>query len=101
VYCFRGALSMACFVRVVCVQVGLMVNPPKPGDESYELYVQERDAILSSLKRYACEYSCFLSFSLSLAWCLLPQVRYLSLDFFLSTACLSVFETQMFSCLVS
>jgi aspartate/methionine/tyrosine aminotransferase len=33
--------------------VGLMVNPPKPGDESYDLYVQERDAILSSMKRRA------------------------------------------------
>jgi alanine transaminase len=33
--------------------VGLMVNPPKPGDESYGLYVQERDAILSSMKRRA------------------------------------------------
>jgi len=30
-----------------------MVNPPKPGDESYESYVDERDAILSSLRRRA------------------------------------------------
>jgi hypothetical protein len=33
--------------------VGLMVNPPKEGEESYALYVQERDAILSSMKRRA------------------------------------------------
>lgn len=33
--------------------VGLMVNPPKEGDESYPLYVQERDAILSSMRRRA------------------------------------------------
>jgi alanine transaminase len=32
---------------------GLMVNPPAPGEPSYELYVQERDAILASLKRRA------------------------------------------------
>eukprot|EP00026_Physarum_polycephalum_P007577 Phypoly_transcript_07640.p1 GENE.Phypoly_transcript_07640~~Phypoly_transcript_07640.p1 ORF type:complete len:523 (+),score=81.19 Phypoly_transcript_07640:158-1570(+) len=35
------------------IVVDVMVNPPKPGDESYELYKQERDAILSSLKRRA------------------------------------------------
>jgi alanine transaminase len=33
--------------------VDLMVNPPKPGDGSYSLYVQERDSILQSLKRRA------------------------------------------------
>jgi len=35
------------------VMVDLMVNPPKEGEESYAQYVQERDAILSSLKRRA------------------------------------------------
>eukprot|EP00401_Gymnodinium_catenatum_P016675 CAMPEP_0117606498 /NCGR_PEP_ID=MMETSP0784-20121206/79743_1 /TAXON_ID=39447 /ORGANISM="" /LENGTH=513 /DNA_ID=CAMNT_0005409581 /DNA_START=76 /DNA_END=1618 /DNA_ORIENTATION=+ len=35
------------------ISVGLMVNPPAAGDESYETYVSERDAILSSLKRRA------------------------------------------------
>lgn len=35
------------------ITVGLMVNPPKQGDESYSLYVSERDAILSSMKRRA------------------------------------------------
>ena len=32
---------------------GLMVNPPKEGDASYEAYVAERDGILASLKRRA------------------------------------------------
>lgn len=35
------------------LMVGLMVNPPKEGDESYEQYVAERGAILSSLGRRA------------------------------------------------
>jgi alanine transaminase len=33
------------------ISTGLMVNPPAPGDESYDAYVSERDEILSSLKR--------------------------------------------------
>lgn len=35
------------------VTVGLQALPPQPGDASYALYVQERDAILASLKRRA------------------------------------------------
>lgn len=35
------------------MMTGLMVDPPKPGSASYTLYAQERDAILSSLKRRA------------------------------------------------
>eukprot|EP01027_Heterolobosea_sp_BB2_P022498 GEZU01033141.1.p1 GENE.GEZU01033141.1~~GEZU01033141.1.p1 ORF type:complete len:499 (-),score=198.56 GEZU01033141.1:69-1565(-) len=35
------------------LMVDLMVNPPKPGDASYEQYVSERDAIIQSLKRRA------------------------------------------------
>jgi len=31
----------------------MMVNPPKQGDASYDLYVKERDAILNSLKKRA------------------------------------------------
>lgn len=27
---------------LVCFQMGLMVNPPKPGDISYDQYVRER-----------------------------------------------------------
>ena len=30
-----------------------MVAPPRPGDDSFEEYVQERDAILLSLRRRA------------------------------------------------
>lgn len=33
--------------------VGIMVNPPKPGDPSYPLWKSERDAVLDSLKRRA------------------------------------------------
>ncbi|MBX2992922.1 MAG: aminotransferase class I/II-fold pyridoxal phosphate-dependent enzyme [Bacteroidetes bacterium] len=29
----------------------LMVDPPKPGDESYDMYVSEKNAVLSSLKK--------------------------------------------------
>ncbi len=31
----------------------MMVSPPQPGDESYALYVHERDAVLASLRRKA------------------------------------------------
>jgi len=33
--------------------VDLMVNPPKQGDRSFDLYIQERDSIIQSLKRRA------------------------------------------------
>jgi alanine transaminase len=35
------------------VTVGLQALPPQPGDASHSLYIQERDAILASLKRRA------------------------------------------------
>jgi len=35
------------------IMVGLMVNPPKKGSDSYSLYIKERDAICNSLKRRA------------------------------------------------
>src|SRR5205823_5063951 len=35
------------------VLTGLTCNPPEQGDESYDLFVKERDGILSSLKRRA------------------------------------------------
>ena len=35
------------------ITVGLMVNPPKPGDLSYDLYYQEKHGIIDSLKRRA------------------------------------------------
>jgi len=34
-------------------KLGLMVSPPVEGDESYELYVKERDTIYNSLKERA------------------------------------------------
>jgi len=35
------------------VALGLMVNPPKPGDESYALYMTEKEGIIQSLSRRA------------------------------------------------
>ena len=35
------------------IAIYLMVSPPTPGDESYQTYIGERDAILSSLKSKA------------------------------------------------
>lgn len=35
------------------IMMGLMTNPPKPGEESHASYIAERDAILQSLKRRA------------------------------------------------
>ena len=35
------------------IGAGLMVNPPAPGDESYEVYQAEKSAILTSLNRRA------------------------------------------------
>lgn len=40
-----------CSNTVGQVMVGIMSNPPKRGDPSYEQYATERDNILSSLKR--------------------------------------------------
>jgi glutamate--glyoxylate aminotransferase len=33
--------------------MSLMMNPPQPGDESYEQYQREREEILASLRRRA------------------------------------------------
>ena len=35
------------------ISVGMMVNPPKPGEASYDLYEEEKNGILSSLQRRA------------------------------------------------
>lgn len=43
------------------LSIGLMVNPPAPGDESYDTYVQERDDILRSLKTRAQKLSAALN----------------------------------------
>ncbi len=41
--------------------MSLMVNPPKPGDESYALYAKEREDILASLKQRAQKLSAFFN----------------------------------------
>ena len=33
--------------------IGVICDPPKPGQASYELYVNERDRVLADLKRKA------------------------------------------------
>lgn len=35
------------------ILMSLIMNPPKPGDESYKLFAEERDSILGSLGRRA------------------------------------------------
>lgn len=35
------------------VALSVMLNPPKPGDASYELFAQEKNAELASLRRRA------------------------------------------------
>lgn len=45
------------------IAVDVMVNPPKPGEPSYPLFAEERQAILNSLKRRAvrlCDALCSL-----------------------------------------
>jgi len=43
------------------IVTGLMVNPPKEGQQSHALYTQERDAILASLRRRATKLSATLN----------------------------------------
>lgn len=48
------------------IAVDVMVNPPKPGEPSYPLFAEERQAILNSLKRRAvrlCDALCSLPVS--------------------------------------
>jgi aspartate/methionine/tyrosine aminotransferase len=42
-----------CVTAVVQIAVGLMVNPPRPGDQSYPLFRREHTRVTSSLKRRA------------------------------------------------
>jgi alanine transaminase len=50
---YKLASVTLCSNTVGQISIGLMVNPPRPGDESYSSYVAQRDGILSSLKRRA------------------------------------------------
>ena len=54
------------------IATGIMVQPPKAGDESYNTYISERDTILQSMKRRAC--------SLSVALNKLPGISCTSID---------------------
>lgn len=50
---YKQASISLCSNVVGQLTAGLMVQPPRAGEESHALYVQERDTILSSLKRRA------------------------------------------------
>jgi alanine transaminase len=50
---YKLASLSLCSNLIGQVTVGLMVNPPSPGDVSYDTYVSERDGILSSMSRRA------------------------------------------------
>ena len=50
---YKVASISLCSNVVGQLATGLMVRPPKTGDASFDEYVEERDAILSSLKRRA------------------------------------------------
>lgn len=50
---YKLASLSLCSNTIGQLAVGLMTNPPKPGQPSYEVYAEERDAILSSMKRRA------------------------------------------------
>jgi alanine transaminase len=50
-----------CSNTVGQVATGLMVQPPKEGDESYATYKAERDGILASLRRRAAMLSAALN----------------------------------------
>ena len=41
------------YLFLLKVSLGLMVNPPKPGDASYKQFIHEKDSLLNSLKRRA------------------------------------------------
>jgi alanine transaminase len=42
-----------CSTTIGQIAMGLMVNPPRPGDESYDTYTAEKNEIMESLKRRA------------------------------------------------
>lgn len=58
---YKEVSTSLCSNVIGQLSVGLMVNPPKPGDESYELYIQERKNTLESLKRRAVKLSLALN----------------------------------------
>ncbi len=42
-----------CSNTVGQIATGIMVNPPQPGEESFDVYSKERDGILNSMQRRA------------------------------------------------
>ena len=58
---YKLASISLCSNTIGQITTGLMVQPPQPGDESYEGYIQERNAIMDSLKRRAVRLSTALN----------------------------------------
>jgi alanine transaminase len=50
---YKGASINLCSNLGGQIVMAMVMNPPQPGDESYELYKKERDSTLDSLKRRA------------------------------------------------
>jgi alanine transaminase len=50
---YKGASINLCSNLGGQIVMALVMNPPKPGEESFELYEKERDGVLGSLKRRA------------------------------------------------
>ena len=50
---FLSILGVLITIASIQVALGLMVNPPKPGDHSYAQYYEEKYGIIESLKRRA------------------------------------------------
>jgi aspartate/methionine/tyrosine aminotransferase len=57
---YKCASVLLCPNTAGQILMEVMVNPPKLGDESYELYIKERDDIYNSLKRRAIKLTKFL-----------------------------------------
>ncbi|XP_055909619.1 alanine aminotransferase 1 [Eupeodes corollae] len=59
----KSITASLCPTTVGQIAVSALVNPPKKGDESYDLYVKERDSVLGALaERAALVHEAFNSF---------------------------------------
>ena len=58
---YKLASISLCSNTIGQICTGLMVQPPKQGEESYEIYIKEKNAIMESLKRRAVRLSAALN----------------------------------------
>merc|ERR1712072_1295061 len=54
---YKAASITLCSNTVGQLSIGLMVNPPAVGDESYDSYIVQRDGTIASLRRRAVKLS--------------------------------------------